>query len=199
MSTGRGGRAAAGRIPRVWGAREEEIRRSYPCDAVSGAADRDTDSDTDSAAGGRTEWFRAVTVAAGRPTVFRWLCQLKVAPYSYDLLDNSGRRSPRRLTPGAGRLERGQRVMRIFRLADFAYDEHMTLVLDDPKGLRLFGDFTVTYAVRDDAPGTTRLLAKLVLGGGNGALGGLREPAMAWGDLLMMRRQLLTLRKLAES
>jgi hypothetical protein len=47
-------------------------------------------------------------------------------------------------------------------------------------------------------PGTTRLLAKLVVGGEEGVLGRLRRPLLAWGDLLMMRRQLLTLRKRAE-
>ena len=168
----------------MWGAREDEIRRAYPCDGLL--------------SGPREQWFRAVTVAADRPTVFRWLCQLKVAPYSYDLLDNSGRRSPRRLTPGAEHLEAGQRVMTIFQLVDFAVDEHMTLELDDTRGLRLFGDFAVTYAVTEEEPGTTRLLAKLVVGGEEGMLGRLRRPLMAWGDLFMMRRQLLTLRKLAE-
>lgn len=170
----------------MWGAREQEIRRAYPCDGLPAEP--------------KEEWFRAVTVAADRATVFRWLCQLKVAPYSYDLLDNSGRRSPRQLTPGAGDLEAGQRVMSIFRLVSFAENRHMTLLLDDPKGLRLFGAFAVTYAVTEERPGATRLVAKLVVGGneGDGVLGRLRRRFLAWGDLLMMRRQLLTLRKLAE-
>jgi hypothetical protein len=168
----------------VWGAREDEMCRPYPCDGLL--------------AGPEEQWFRAVTVAADRATVFRWLCQLKVAPYSYDLLDNSGRRSPRHLTPGAEQLEAGQRVMRIFRLEDFTEDRQLTLVMDDPKGLRIFGGFAVTYAVTDEDHGTTRLVAKLVIGDGEGVLGRLRRPLMAWGDLFMMRRQLLTLRKLSE-
>lgn len=172
------------RVPRVWGAREEEIGRAYPCDSLLAEP--------------KEHWFRAVTVAADRATVFRWLCQLKVAPYSYDLLDNSGRTSPRRLTPGAGQLAAGQRVMSIFRLVSFARDEQLTLLMDDAKGLRLFGAFAVTYAVTDERPGRTRLLAKLAVGDEDGVIGRMRRPLLAWGDLLMMRRQLLTLKKLAE-
>ncbi|HVN11680.1 MAG TPA: hypothetical protein VMT69_06285 [Kineosporiaceae bacterium] len=32
---------------------------------------------------------RAVTVHAASPLVYRWVCQLTQAPYSYDLLDNA--------------------------------------------------------------------------------------------------------------
>ncbi|WP_240529102.1 hypothetical protein [Streptomyces antioxidans] len=131
--------------------------------------------------------------------MFRWLCQLRVAPYSYDLLDNMGRRSPRRLTPGAGELAIGQRVMTIFELVSFETDRHLTLKLTDPRGLRLFGGFAVSYTVADTGRGTTRLVAKLAVGERNGLLGRARTPLLAWGDLLMMRKQLLTLRDLAES
>ncbi|OEV21098.1 hypothetical protein AN219_27355 [Streptomyces nanshensis] len=172
------------RAPKVWGAREDEIRAEFPCD---GLLTRPEES-----------WFRAVTVDADPAAVFRWLCQLKVAPYSYDSLDNFGRRSPRRLTPGAEHLEPGQRVMTIFRLVDFTQDRDMTIMLDHPKGLSLFGNFALTYRVTEEEHGSTRLLVKLVVGDDDGALRRLRRPLMAWGDLLMMRRQLLTLRKLAE-
>jgi hypothetical protein len=172
------------RVPKVWRARDDEVRAELPCDGLLARP--------------QESWFRAVTVDAEPATVFRWLCQLKVAPYSYDSLDNFGRRSPRRLTPGAERLEQGQRVMTIFRLVDFTQDRDMTLTLDHPKGLSLFGNFALTYRVTAEEHGRTRLLVKLVVGDGDGALRRLRRPLMAWGDLLMMRRQLLTLRKLAE-
>jgi hypothetical protein len=161
----------------VWGATATEQAASYPCD--------------DLAPDPAEAWFRAVTVRAPRPTVFRWLCQLRVAPYSYDLLDNAGRRSPRTLTPGVERLAVGQRFMSIFTLVDFAVDEQITLRNTAPRALAVFGPLTVTYAVRDHEDGT-RLVVKL-------NVGGRRKVLLAWGDLVMMRRQLMTLRRLAES
>lgn len=132
---------------------------------------------------------RAVDVCAPSPTVFRWLCQLRVAPYSYDLLDNLGRRSPRELTAGLERLEVGQRFMFIFSLAGFETDEHLTLL-----GPRT----AVTYTVSPQ-PGGTRLLARVLFAPlGPGPLGALTGQTLAFGDLVMMRKQLLTLKSLAE-
>jgi hypothetical protein len=170
--------------PRVWGARPDELTAGYPCDALL--------------PGPSEEWYRAVSVRADRSTVFRWLCQLKVAPYSYDSLDNFGRRSPRTLTPGADELEPGQRVMTIFGLTDFERDRHLTMLLDRRWARRAFGDFAISYTVRDDGPGVTRLVVKMRVGRRNGLLGSAHIRAMAWGDLLMMRRQLHTLGRLAE-
>ncbi|KUJ66201.1 hypothetical protein ACZ90_39125 [Streptomyces albus subsp. albus] len=172
-------------VPHLWGVTKEEIAAGYPCDEVLPVV--------------RGEYLRGITVRAEPAVVFRWLCQLKVAPYSFDLLDNLGRRSPRTLTPGAERLERGQRVMTIFQLVDFAPDQHLTLLLDHPRGRLLYGDIAVSYTVHD-APrnGDTRLVVKLCIGGGNTLLHRTRRGLLAWGDLFMMREQLSNLRKLAE-
>ena len=167
-----------GRIPWCWGATAGEVAAAYPCDRHLPPPFRSC--------------WRAVDVAAPPEVTFRWLCQLRVAPYSYDWIDNRGRRSPRALTPGADRLAVGQRVMTIFRLVEFEPGGHLTLRIDG-RGARLFGDLACTYAVHRTAAGT-RLVVKLNLGRRPPLAGTL----LAWGDLVMMRRQLLTLRDLAE-
>lgn len=140
-------------------------------------------------AGAPVRVHRAVSVYAPASIVFRWLCQLKLAPYSYDLIDNVGRRSPRELTPGVEHLEVGQRFMSIFSLASFASDEHLTL-----RSLRA----AVTYAVLP-GDGQTRLVARVLFDPPGGRLGAaLAGYALALGDLVMMRKQLLTLKALAE-
>ena len=134
--------------------------------------------------------FRAVDVRAPIELTYRWLCQLRAAPYSYDYLDNFGRRSPRTRDPKNERLAVGQRVMRIFRLADFEQNRHLTLVLDATK---LFGELACSYTVRL-APDGSRIVVKLVCR--------LPRSPLRWvlpaGDLIMMRKQLLTLKALAE-
>ena len=140
--------------------------------------------------------FRAVTVHAKPETVFRWLCQLRTAPYSYDRIDNFGRRSPQTLTPGLENLEKGQSVMRIFELVSFARKDHITLRVVDRAARRVFGEIVCTYAVRPEGQGT-RLIVKLLVVRPRG-LFSLAGPLLPWGDLIMMRKQLLNLRDLAE-
>jgi hypothetical protein len=169
-------------VARTWGTTPDERERSFPCDALLPGYD--------------AAYFRAVTVRAEPAIVFRWLCQLRVAPYSYDWIDNFGRRSPRELTPGLEALAVGQRVMRIFDLAAFEAGHHLTLLLRRPG---LFPPLAVSYGVVPAGRGTSRLIAKLVLRLRPGLRDRLTEALLPFGDWIMMRRQLLNLKGLAEA
>lgn len=165
----------------TWGSTPAERAAAFPCDGV--LADPEV------------ELWRAVDVAAPSEVTFRWLCQLRVAPYSYDWIDNFGRRSPRALTPGLERLEAGQRFMTMFELADFEPDRSLTLRHAGP----LWGRIAVTYQVSPEGAGRSRLAVKVV------ARFPRRSPLwlpfralLPAGDLVMMRRQLLNLKALAE-
>ncbi len=165
----------------TWGATPDEQAMPLPCDALLPDAP--------------LVLHRAVSVQAPARLVYRWLCQLRAAPYSYDTLDNFGRRSPQQLTPGLERLAVGQRVMTIFRLAEFEPDVHVTLW---NRG-RVLGPVAVTYAVAPEPGGDVRLLARIrwtprAVPLGREALG----TALALGDLAMARRQLLNFKALAE-
>jgi hypothetical protein len=160
-----------------WGASADERAMALPCDGLLPDA--------------RVRVHRAVSIDAPPPLVFRWLCQLKLAPYSYDVVDNLGRRSPRNLIPGSEHLEVGDRFMSIFSLSSFAVDEHLTL-----RSRRV----ALTYALlRGEGTGQTRLLARVLFDPPGGRLGSVPVAHLAaLGDLVMMRKQLLTLKRLAE-
>lgn len=141
---------------------------------------------------------RAVRVAASTAVVFLWLTQLKVAPYSYDLLDNGGRRSPRRLTPNLT-LAAGDRVMEIFTATRIDRGRLLELTLTERRALQLFGPLVCTYQCLPDPHDVdaTVLRCDLHLAPSTG-LGAVRSTLLAWGDLIMMRRQLLNLKALSE-
>jgi hypothetical protein len=153
----------------TWGVRPSEQTVALPCDALCPRA------------GVRAD--RAISIAAPPPIVFSWLCQLRIAPYSYDILDNFGRRSPRERNPELLHLEIGQRFMTIFALQSFVDGEQITL--------RSTG-VGVTYAVRAEGAGS-RLHVRVLFEGPRPV-----ARALTLGDLVMMRKQLLTLKSLAE-
>jgi hypothetical protein len=147
--------------------------------------------------------YRGVTINAAPAKVFRWLCQMRAAPYSYDWIDNGGRPSPRELTPGLEDLEVGQDVMRIFTLAAFEQNRHLTLRLKPrSSAAKTFGDIVVSYlivsSVDQHGNDRCRLLVKLLVKYPGGLYGSLLRTVLPWGDLIMIRRQLLNLKKFAE-
>ena len=164
----------------AWGSTADERSATYACDPLI----RDPDG----------VLFRAIDVDAAAPLLFRWVCQLRAAPYSYDWVDNWGRRSPRRLTPGLEELAVGQRVLTIFRLVSFEPGRSITL----ESRTRQFGRMAVTYVVRPRDDDRSRLVAKLVHVGGRGPYGWLLRRVLPAADLVMMRKQFLTLKALAE-
>ena len=144
----------------------------------------------------RERFTRAVEVQSSPGTVFRWLCQLKVAPYSYDWIDNPGRRSPRSLTPEAEHLQPGQEFL-VFQLVEFEQDRHITGVVL-PRAERIFGRLAVSYVVEPRRAGRCRLVACLSVAAPSPFLGSARLTLLSFGDLLMMRKQLITLKEHAE-
>ena len=166
---------------RYWGATTEERQRSFPCDEIL--------PDHNDA------YYRAVTVLAEPSVVFPWLCQLRVAPYSYDWIDNFGRRSPREKTPELVNLELGQRFMSMFELVDFESPVHITL---QPRRPGMFPPMAVSYWIDPVGEAHCRLIVKLVVQLRPGLRDELLRRLLPSLDWIMMRRQLLNLKALAE-
>ena len=157
-----------------WGVTAEETRRHYPCDDFVTAP--------------ALEAWRAVDVAAPPEALWPWVTQLRVAPYSYDWIDNLGRRSPRRLLdlPEA-------RVGDNFTSAGGR--PFGRIVSLDP-GRQLTGTIMgahLSYVLEAEGRRATRLLLKVVMQSTHVAT------ALSVGDLVMARRQLLNLKRLAEA
>jgi hypothetical protein len=170
-------------IGTTWGATPAEKAASLPCDDLMPAAVR---------------FDRAISTDAPPPIVFAWLCQLRVAPYSYDLLDNAGRRSPRARSHELTDLAVGQPFVRIFgrtyvfELASFATNQHITLQPRQGSAMNRFGSVANTYSIRPEGDGT-RLHVRVLFDGP-----WLLGQSLALVNLLMMRKQLRVLKSLAE-
>jgi hypothetical protein len=166
-------------IATTWGTTEEERSLAYPCDRWLERFD--------------AAYYRGITVHAPPATVFRWLCQMRIAPYSYDWIDNLGRQSPRVLIPGLDELAIGQKVM-IGELVDFERARHLTILTRSG----VLGDSADTYLIVPRDSTDCRLLVKLLVRYPKGPLGWFLRLLLPWGDLIMMRRQLLNFKALSE-
>jgi len=156
-----------------WGVTRAETRLRFGCDGFV--------ADPTLAA------WRGVTVHAVPDAVWRRVCQVRLAPYSYDLLDNLGRRSPRELR-GVPEPAVGDPFTHAL-----GADRGRVLAVDPGRELTatIMGAH-LSYAVLPHAAGS-RLVLKIVARPPRWL-----APALSVGDLVMARQQLLTLKRLAE-
>lgn len=131
-----------------------------------------------------------MTVRARPEHVWPWVAQIRLAPYSYDWIDNLGRRSPQDLRglpePVAGEsFTTALGGRRFGRIVAVKSGEHLTGTIMGA---------VMSYVLIPVHDGVeTRLLLKVVTAGGR-----VVAPLLSVGDLIMARRQLLNLAALAE-
>ncbi len=141
-------------------------------------------------------YYRGIEVLAPREIVYRWLCQLRVAPYSYDWFDNFGLQSPRRLTPGLERLRPGLQMLFMFKVVEFVENEHITLQSTLLEWF--FGKVAMTYLLVPCSASSCRVVTKLT-GEDTGTYANqLRGNYYPIGELPLMHKQLRTFKHLAE-
>jgi hypothetical protein len=157
-----------------WGVSDREIVRSYPCDEFVIAP--------------TVRAWRGVDVEAPAEAVWPWVAQVRLAPYSYDWVDNLGRRSPRELV-GLPEPQVGERFSTAAGLK-------LGRILSVDPGKQLTGTImgaVISYVLVPQDDGRTRLLFKGVMRTNRWI--GL---GVSVGDLVMARRQLLNLKRFAE-
>ena len=159
-----------------WGVTEAETLRSYPCD--------------DFVAEPTLQAWRGVRVEAPAEAVWPWVAQVRLGPYSYDWIDNCGRRSPRRLVglaePAVGDRFTSVGGRAVGRIVSVDPGKHLTATIMGA---------VMSYVLLPRQHDVTRLLFKLVTRTARfpgSALG------LCLGDLVMARRQLLNFKQLAE-
>lgn len=156
-----------------WGVTDVETRLPYPCDDFVRAP--------------TLAAWRGVSVDATADTVWARLRQVRLGPYSYDLIDNLGRRSPR------ARRDLAEPVVGDPFTHAFGSDRGRIVAVE--RGTHLTATIMgahMSYVVRPEGD-RARLLLKVVA-----RTRPWLAPPFALGDLVMARKQLLTLKALAE-
>lgn len=169
----------------TWGATQEEISRPLPGDQL---VTRPTFNAT-----------RAITIAAPAQDIWPWLVQVglrRAGWYSYDILDNLGEASARRIIPELQNLVAGD----IIPMSPDGKQGMQVHSLDPPTSMiwGTPGDTTWVWQLDSDAEGSTRLITRVR------SHYRWLSPSIAFSvllefaDIWMMRKMLLNLRDRAE-
>ena len=170
----------------TWGATPEEVGDTWPSDGL--VPDPTFDA------------TRAISIEARPESVWPWLVQVGVKRagwYSYDLLDNLGRPSAHRILPEFQRLEPGD----VIPMSPDGTQGIPVISLDPPRSMvwGTPGGTTWAWLVAPRPDGSTRLLARIRSRYDWRSPSILFSALVEFGDIWMMRRMLMNIRRRAEA
>jgi len=169
-----------------WGATDEEVNRPMPGDFLCTTPHLDS--------------TRAVTIGATPEEIWPWIAQLgrgRAGWYSYDFIDNPGRRSAKTILPQFQELNVGDYlptgIGSGFKVIDVEPNRFLVLQLCPEGGLTL-----ALYP--EESSSSTRLVSRIRI------RWNLRDPKVAVmvavvdpGDFVMMRKMMLGIKRRAEA
>ncbi len=174
---------------KTWGASREEVNSVLPGDELCADA--------------RLVATRSITIAASPSEVFPWIRQMgfgRAGWYSYDWIDNLGRKSARVILPEWQNVDAGDAIPGgpiSFTAAVVKEPGVLVMTLGDPGRTARRIQFVLAYVLRECNEGTrlvTRVRARVDLPFGRLIERFLLGP----GDGIMLRKQLLNLKARAE-
>ncbi len=168
-----------------WGIQRDERNILLPCDE----AEDEFDS--------KCTFYRAITIEATAEEIFLWLCQLRFSSCSYNLLGRSKKNALKTTLHNQPELEINQTVMDIFRLVSFEKSRQITLSIKPDAGYPL-KRLIVSYVIIEREANRCRLICKANMKYKKGLLGFFARRLLPWGDLIMMRKQMLNIKRFAE-
>lgn len=169
-----------------WGATDEELNRSMPGDDIVKHPTFDA--------------TRAVTIRARPEEIWPWMVQIgfgRAGWYSYDWIDNLGRPSAERIIPEFQNIQVGD-LIPIFKDRGFwvkAFEPNRWMLWDDKDK----GDLTWFWGLYPADDGQTRLITRVRLRYRWLSPTILFNLALDVGDIVMMRKCMLGIKRRAET
>jgi hypothetical protein len=146
------------------------------------------------------ELIRHIEICAAASEIFVWLKQLRIAPYSFDLLDNRGRKSPEFLIENLPPLKCGSHFLLAFHIYGFEENKYIAgrfCVPVNPPVNRFIREMLIEYRIQES--GLNSILWCKIKGWYNHGLetkGFFRVFSIV--NLIMTKKQLGKIRKLSE-
>lgn len=148
----------------------------------------------------RRNLIRTVGIDARPQDIFPWLKQLRIAPYSYDFIDNGRRKSPGFIIENLPPLRINTHFLLAFHISEFEEDSFIVCrfcePVNPPFSLSLQGLY-IEYRIAEN-DNDTRLWCKVTGYIKRNAVSGVFFSAFALVNKIMMTRQLKNIKKYSE-
>lgn len=98
------------------------------------------------------ELIRHIEIRAGAPDIYVWLKQLRIAPYSFDFLDNRGRKSPEYIIENLSPLKINSHFLLAFHIYGFEENKYIAgrfCVPINPPVNRYINEMFIEYRIQE--------------------------------------------------